>query len=192
MVPEFADEIFAARRQKPIVALADTMIASAAYWLAAQTKTIYASASSQIGSIGVYFEHDDLSGMFEQMGVDVTLISYGDHKVDGNPYEPLSDGARATMQADVNRVGDTFTNAVARGRGVTKRIVLSTFGQGQVFDGETASARGLADNAGTAAATIARLQAGTPASSRISATVAAGTMSAAAIDEQTILAALTK
>lgn len=148
MVPEFAKELFAARGQKPMLAVADTLIASAAYWLAAQVDQIYVTESSRVGSIGVYCEHDDLSGMMERLGVKVTLIAYGDHKVDGNPYEPLSEAARAKIQEDVNRSGEKFTAAVARGRGVTKKIVLERFGQGQVFDGETALGLGMADKIG--------------------------------------------
>ncbi len=149
MVPEFAKELFAARGKKPLMAVADTLIASAAYWLASQCDQIYVTESSRVGSIGVYCEHEEISAMLEKVGIKVTLIAYGDHKVDGNPYEPLSDDARAKIQADVNRTGDKFTTAVARGRGVSKKIVLSTFGQGQVFDGETAITLGMADKIGT-------------------------------------------
>lgn len=145
MVPEFAKEIFAARGKKPIIAVADTMIASCAYWLASQADQIYVTESSRLGAIGVYVEHEDVSAMLEKVGVKVTLIAYGEHKVDGNPYEPLSDAARAKIQEDVNRAGEKFTLAVARGRGVTKKVVLDTFGQGQCFDGETAVALGMAD-----------------------------------------------
>jgi hypothetical protein len=120
------------------------LIASAAYWLAAQVDTIYATTSSQLGSIGVYNEHDDISGMLEKAGVKITLIAHGDHKVDGNPYEPLSDEARADCRRR-RRVGEWFDTAVARGRGVKKSVVLDTFGQGQVFRGKEAIALGLAD-----------------------------------------------
>jgi signal peptide peptidase SppA len=160
MVPEFADEIYNARGQKPIIAVADTMIASAAYWLASQVDTIYATTSSQLGSIGVYNEHDDISGMLEKAGIKITLIAHGDHKVDGNPYEPLSDAARADRQAGADEVGDWFETAVARGRGVKKSVVLDTFGQGQVFRGKKAIALGLADKQGTFSQVLSRLTKG--------------------------------
>lgn len=149
MVPEFADEIYAARGQKPLVFVADTLIASCAYWLASQGDLIIATRSSQLGAIGTYCEHHDISGMLERIGEKVTLISHGAHKVDGNPYEPLSDDARAALQAYADEVGNDFEAAVARGRGVTKKVVLDTFGQGQVFTGKNAIALSMADKLGT-------------------------------------------
>lgn len=160
MVPEFADELFAARGPKPLIAASDTMIASAGYWLLSQCDTIYASTSSRLGAIGVFTEHDDISGMLEKAGIKVTLISHGAHKVDGNPYEPLPDDVRAEIQEDVDAVGDLFDNAVARGRGVTKKVVLDTFGQGDVFSGKEAIALGLADKQGTFFQVLAKLTKG--------------------------------
>ena len=83
--PELASEIFAARSQKPIIAVVNTLAASAASWLAAQADEIVISPSAQAGSIGVWVLHQDLSGLFEKMGVKNTLLCAGDHKVDANP-----------------------------------------------------------------------------------------------------------
>lgn len=160
MMPEFADEIFAARGPKPILAIADTMVASCAYWLASQADLIYATASAQLGAIGVYCEHDDISGMLEKAGIKITLIAHGDHKVDGNPYEPLPDAVRADIQADVDELGDWFDTAVARGRGVKKAAVLETFGQGKVFRGKKAIALGMADKPGTFVQVLGKLTKG--------------------------------
>jgi signal peptide peptidase SppA len=160
LIPEFADQIFAARGTKPIIAIADTLIASAAYWIASQADAIYASASAQLGSIGVFCEHDDISGMLEKAGIKVTLIAHGDHKTEGNPYESLSDEARAEYQARVDEIGDWFDTAAARGRGVKKADVLANFGQGRVFRGKRAIAAGLADKAGTFGQVVGKLTKG--------------------------------
>ncbi len=157
MVPEFADELFASRGKKPILSMADTDICSAAYWLASQTNAIYASASSVIGSIGVWTEHDDISGMLDKAGIKITLISHGAHKVDGNPYEPLSDAVRADIQKDVDEIGDDFEKAVARGRGVTQKTVIDRFGGGKCFKGKEAISLGLADKPGTFGQVLTRL-----------------------------------
>lgn len=159
-VPEFADEMFGARGQKPIVSCADTLIASAAYWLASQADTIYGSVSAMLGAIGVFCEHVDVSGAMEKDGVKVTQIAYGDHKLDGSPYVPLSDAARALYQQYVDEIGWEFDAAVARGRGVTKAVVKDTFGQGQVFRGKQAIALGLADKQGTFGQVIGKLTKG--------------------------------
>lgn len=160
MVPEFADEIYAARGQKPIIAFADTDICSAGIWLAAQCDQVYVSASSRVGSVGVYLQHDDYSKMLEEVGVKVTLIQYGDHKTDGNPYEPLSEEVTASLQADVDSVGAEFDTAMARGRGVTRKVVAEQFGQGKCFRGKKAIEVGLADKPGTFAQVMAKLTKG--------------------------------
>lgn len=186
MVPEFADEIFAARGQKPILAVADTLVASAAYWLAAQASTLYAPVSGRLGSIGVYTEHIDVSRMLEQAGVTVTLIAHGDHKVDGHPYAPLPDDVKARIQAQVDEIGGEFEAAVARGRGVSKKDVVDTFGQGQTFRGKQAIALGMADKLGTFSQVVARLTKSRPgmAASPMADGVTEAIVAAAADDEE--------
>ncbi len=151
MMPEFADEVFQAKGKagKQVIAVADTLMASCAYWLGSQADSIYASTSSQIGAIGVFCEHADISGMLAKAGIKITLIAHGENKVAGNPYEPLSDDARADLQAQVDQVGDWFDTAVARGRGVSMATVLEQFGQGKIFRGAEAIKRKMADQAGT-------------------------------------------
>jgi signal peptide peptidase SppA len=160
MVPEFGDELFAARGTKPIVSVADTMIASACAWLAFQTDTIYVSVSSMIGAVGVFVNHTDISAMLEKDGVKVTQIAYGDHKLDGTQFAPLSDSAREIFQAYVDELGGEFDAACARGRGVSKKVVADTFGQGQVFRGKKAIALGMADKMGTFGQVIGKLTKG--------------------------------
>lgn len=161
MMPEFADEVFAARGQgKALIGVADLLVASCAYWLGSQLETLYATTSAQIGAIGVYCEHDDISGMLEKAGIKITLIAHGDNKVDGNPYEPLSDTARADMQASVDEIGGWFDAAVARGRGVKTSVVLETFGQGKVFRGKKAKSLGMVDQSLTFSQVLAKLTKG--------------------------------
>lgn len=159
MVPEFAEELFAARGTKPVVAVADTVLCSAAYWLASQCDTIYASRSSMLGCIGSYIEHEDISGMLEQLGVKITLIAHPAKKVDGHPYVPLSDTARANLQAYADEVGADFEAAVARGRGVPKARVVewSELGAPVPPRGKQAIALGLADKTATFDGLMAKL-----------------------------------
>lgn len=163
MMDELALEVFAARGKKPILAIADTMVCSCAYWLASQADTIYATQSAQLGAIGVYCEHDDISAMLEKAGIKITLIAHGDNKVDGSPYEPLSDSARADMKASVDEIGGWFDAAVARGRGVDVATVLKDFGQGKVFRGKKAISLGLADKVGTFGQVVGKLAKSRPA-----------------------------
>jgi len=148
-VPEAAAAIRRTRNEKPVLAIADSYAASAAYWLAAQATELIASDSAEVGSIGVFSAHSDISTLLERIGEKVTLISAGKHKVEGNPFEPLAADAHAEMQRRVNEVHDRFVADVARGRGVDETIVRSMFGEGRMFSPARARARGMVDRQAT-------------------------------------------
>jgi signal peptide peptidase SppA len=156
-IPEAAAELYSMRGQKPIVAHANPMAASAAYWLAAQADEIVTTPSGAVGSIGVYATHRELSGAMEMMGVKNTLISAGKYKTEGNPYEPLSDSAREHIQEDVDYFYEQFTAAVAQGRDAKQSEVKSGYGEGRVLNAKAAQAAGLVDRVETLSETIARL-----------------------------------
>ena len=147
--PELATEIFAVRGQKPIIAVVNTLAASAAYWLAAQADEIVISPSAQAGSIGVWVLHQDLSGMFEKMGVQNTLLSAGEHKTDANPFEKLATSARKDLQSHIDSIMRDFLTAVARGRGTTPALVKASYGSGKLYNARDAVRLGLADRIGT-------------------------------------------
>ena len=132
-VPEFAEEIHASRNLKKIVAVANPFMASASYWLGAACEEVYLIPSGQAGSVGVYTMHESIGKMLDQIGVDITLIQYGAHKTEGNPFEPLSDDARAEYQAGVDHYGRWFDGAVAKFRGISAGDVRANFGQGRVL-----------------------------------------------------------
>lgn len=157
LIPELAAEIKAARGMKPIVAVADTWAASAAYWLASAADELVVTPSGQVGSIGVYSAHEDLSVQMMQKGIKTTLVSAGEHKVEGNPFEPLSKEAEAEMQAKVDAYYTMFVAAVADQRGVSEQVVEDSFGQGRMMMATDAVDLGMADSVGTLAEVVTRL-----------------------------------
>ena len=148
-VQELADEILAAREKKKIIAIADDVAASAAYWIASAASEFWVTPSGEVGSIGVVAMHVDYSGALEEQGVKVTYIHAGDHKVEGNPYEPLDDDAKAFMQSRVNDYYGAFVAGVAKGRGVARSVVKESFGQGRMFGAQKALEVGMVDRIGT-------------------------------------------
>ena len=59
LVPETVAMIHAAKRaDRPIIAVANTMAASAAYWLASAADELVVTPSGSVGSIGVYMMHE--------------------------------------------------------------------------------------------------------------------------------------
>jgi signal peptide peptidase SppA len=158
LVPETAQHIREARGQgKPIVAVADTLMASAAYWIAAQADEIVITPSGYAGSIGVYRVHVDASGLNEQLGLKVTYVSAGEYKTEGNSDEPLSDEAEADWQQAVDDAYGLFVDDVAAGRGVTAATVLADYGQGRVMNAKRALAAHLVDRVDTYDGVIGKL-----------------------------------
>lgn len=149
LVMEMGDEIFGARGTKPIVAVANTQAASAAYWLGSQADKFYVTPSGSVGSVGVYTVHQDKSKKDEQEGISTTLISAGKYKVEGSPYGPLSSDAKEHMQERVDDAYADFVGAVARGRGVDTEVVKEGYGNGRSYGAKTAEAMGLVDGVQT-------------------------------------------
>jgi len=173
-IPEAASTLRSLRGSKPIVAVANSMAASAAYWLVAQADEVSVTPSGAVGSIGVYATHRDMSGSMKLMGVETTLVSAGKYKTEGNPWEPLSDEARAAIQHDVDHFYGLFTADVAKGRGVKQADVKDGYGEGRVMNAKDALAAGLVDRVetiGEAASRLSRRSAGTPATARAEAEV---------------------
>ena len=137
-VDELANEIMGARAQKPIIGLANSLAASAAYWVGAACSELYVTPGGEVGSIGVWQAHEDWSKAMEDAGVKTTLISAGKFKTEGNPYEPLGQDAQAFMQSRVDDYYSAFTKSVAKGRGISVANVRSDFGQGRVFGAQAA------------------------------------------------------
>lgn len=156
-VPELADEIAKATKTKPVVGVANSMAASAAYWLLSQCSELVCTPSGCVGSVGVFASHEDVSKMYDQIGVKVNLISAGKFKTEGNPYEPLSDDARQALQGQVNDYYDLFTKAVARGRNTDQKTVKAGFGEGRMLLAQQAVKENMADRVATLDQTLAKL-----------------------------------
>lgn len=155
-VDELADEIRQARASKPVVAIANPLSASGAYYLQSAATEAWVTPSGEVGSVGVYSLHLDWSRALEQDGITPTFVFAGEHKVEGNPYEPLTDDARQALQAGVDRYYDMFVRAVAKGRGVSVADVRASFGQGRVVGPKEALAAKMVDTVGTLDEAIAR------------------------------------
>ena len=160
LVAETASEIRALRGRKPIVALSNTMAASAAYWIGAQADELVVTPSGEVGSIGVFVVHEDWSKFNADFGVQPTYVSAGKYKTEGNPDEPLSDDARADLQAMVDDYYAMFVDDVAQGRSITAEAVRNGFGEGRLVRARSAVTEGMADRVETFEQTVSRLATG--------------------------------
>lgn len=158
-VTEAAAAVRAARAAKPVVAIARHLMASAAYWIGSQASEVVATPSAQVGSIGVLGVHEDLSALYERLGVRPTVVSAGRYKAEGLDTGPLSDEALAHRQEVVDDYYALFAADVAAGRGTTAEAVRSGYGEGRALTARRALAAGLVDRVETAEQLVARLSA---------------------------------
>lgn len=156
-IQELAAQMFALRGVKRQVAQVNDTAASAAYWLASQADEIVSIPSGTVGSIGVFAAHDDMSAALEKEGHKISLMSAGKFKLEGNPFEPLSDEARAVVQGRVDEAYAQFVKDVARGRGVSPAAVRNGYGEGRALGAKDAKAAGMIDRIATMEETVARL-----------------------------------
>jgi HK97 family phage major capsid protein len=169
-VPEFAAKVFAARGVKPVIAVANTLAASAAYWIGAAAEEFVASPSADVGSIGIITVHLDASVANEAEGLKYTVLTAGRYKGEGNPFEPLSDEAREYAQSRLDDAYGQFVGTVAKGRNVPVATVRDSFGQGRVIGAKKALAAGMIDRVASLEDVLAKLTGRRRGSSSASAT----------------------
>lgn len=156
-VEALAAEIYGARGKKRMVAHANSLMASAAYWIGSAADEIVVTPGGQVGSIGVVALHEDWSAAAERVGVRYTFIHAGKYKVEGNSFEPLNEEARGAIQADVDAYYRDFVRAVAKHRGVAVRDVLDGFGQARTVKDSQAVSEKMADRVATLDDTLSRM-----------------------------------
>jgi ClpP class serine protease len=86
-----------------------------------------------------------------------TLVSSHPDKTQGNSFEPLSDDARADIQAAVDESNVAFARAIARGRGMAPGDVARVHGSGRLFSAQRATAAGAIDGVMTLRDVVAKL-----------------------------------
>lgn len=156
-VQELGDTIYSLRGQKPIVAVANAVAASGAYWIASQADEIIVTPSGTVGSIGVITSRTDASGAYEKAGVRKEYVTAGKYKAEGNDTGPMTDEERAYTQGLANTYYGAFTKAIARGRGLGIDVVRGeAFGEGRMRLAKEAVTAGMADGVDTLDAVIAR------------------------------------
>lgn len=144
---DLADGIYQARGNKPITAVASELASSAGYLIASAADEVVLPRTGMVGSIGVVAAHFDYSKQLEKRGVAVTFIYAGDHKIDGNKFQPLPPGVKADMQAQIDELYQLFVDTVSRNRSMGADRVRGT--QAGMFMGFKAVDAGLADRVNT-------------------------------------------
>lgn len=155
-IKTFSDEVFRSRTIKPIISYTDGLMCSAAYFVGSAASSLVASATSQVGSIGVALTHYDYSKRDEKEGIQRTEIFAGKYKRMGSDNKPLDKESREYLQAMVNSYYTIFVETVARNRGVDLDTVLA-MADGKVVIGHEALEIGLVDHIGNLETALAEI-----------------------------------
>lgn len=156
-VAELSRKIFQARGTKPIVAIANSLAASGAYWIGSAADEFVVTPGGEVGSIGVVAAHTDISGAEANEGIKTTLVSAGKKKTLGNPHEPLDEDGLASVQARVDTYYGMFVADIARNRGVSVPAVRNGFAEGDVVGAVEAVELGMVDRIDTLEGVMGRL-----------------------------------
>jgi signal peptide peptidase SppA len=146
---EFADMVYQARGQKPIVAYVSDQGCSAAYWIASAADEVVVAETALVGSIGVVAAVPKAE--------DTGEIQFVSSQSPNKRVDPSTESGSAQIQAIVDDLAGVFVGGVARNRGVTADEVIEGFGQGGVFVGQRAVDAGLADRVGSYETVMAEL-----------------------------------
>jgi protease-4 len=134
-------------KDKPIVAVMDTVAASGGYITAIAADRIVARGNTITGSIGVIFQFPEVSKLLETLGVRVEEIKSGELKAEPSPYKPVSDKARIVANQMVQDAFVWFTKLVAERRKLPLDQVR-ILADGRVYTGRQALVAKLVDELG--------------------------------------------
>jgi protease-4 len=134
-------------KDKPVVAVMDTVAASGGYITAIAADRIVARGNTITGSIGVIFSFPEVSKLLDTLGIRIEELKSGELKAEPSPYRPVSDKVRAVSMEMVKDGYDWFTGLVAERRGLDIARVRE-LADGRVYTGRQAIAVKLIDALG--------------------------------------------
>jgi ClpP class serine protease len=139
-ISSLAEKIYSMRRQG-IRAYVSGMAASAAYWLASAAKTITASDTSEVGSIGVVLSLVDDTKAMDNAGLKkINIVS------SVSPLKVADPNAEYSYyQGRVDKISEVFVNYIAKYRGIKYNDVAEKYGKGGLVVAADAKRRGMID-----------------------------------------------
>ncbi|HIH75136.1 MAG TPA: signal peptide peptidase SppA [Methanosarcina sp.] len=145
---EISIEIEKAQEQGiPVVVSMGDLAASAAYYIAAPADYIFANPSTSTGSIGVIWTFQNMSGFYEQEGIDYYISKSGEFKDMGGTWRGLTDEEKEYADSVVMDSYEDFVTQVSEGRDLS-RSEVKELADGRIYTGLRAKDLGLIDDFG--------------------------------------------
>lgn len=111
---------------KPTRAIVDPQACSAAQMFASVADLVTLSRTDRMGSIGAVSAHTDVSEMMKGRGQKITLIAAGARKIEGNPYEALSEEVYNSRKASLEDLRTMFVQTLVDNRGCDFNALMAT------------------------------------------------------------------
>ncbi len=134
-------------KDKPVVAVMDTVAASGGYITAIAADYIVARGNTITGSIGVIFSFPEISKLLDTLGIKMEEIKSGELKAEPTPYKPMSDRVRQVSNEMVQESFAWFTGLVVERRKLSAERV-KILADGRVYTGRQAVTEKLIDALG--------------------------------------------
>lgn len=146
-----ADQLYAMRGRKRVLAHVTGSAASAAYWIVSSAGEVALDKTGIVGSIGV------VAAISKQVEPDASgnlSIEIVSSNAPNKRPDPQTEDGTAEIRALLDSIETQFIADVARGRKTTPARVRGDFGAGGVKVGTSAVAAGMADRVQTYAASM--------------------------------------
>ena len=141
------DAIARVAANKPVVAVMGGTAASAGYMIAVPATRIFARQGTLTGSIGVYLQTAEISGLLDKIGIATEAVKSGPLKDQPSLFEKTTPEGREMLQGLVMDYYNQFVDMVARGRHMDPAAVRR-LADGRPYTGRQAQSLGLVDQIG--------------------------------------------
>jgi protease IV len=141
------DAIAKVAAHKPTVAVMGGVAASAGYMIAVPAARIFARQGTLTGSIGVYMQTAEISGLLDKLGISAEAVKSGPLKDQPSFFEKTTPEGREVLQGLVMDYYDQFVTMVAAGRHMDVDAVRR-LADGRPYTGRQALRLGLIDQIG--------------------------------------------
>lgn len=135
--------------EKKVIAVIETVGASAAYMIAVHADEIFAGRYSMVGSVGAMVSPWNVGELAERIGVKKEAYASGKFKALLDPFKNTTSEERDKVLSLVNELGGTFAQEVMDKRKERLKITREALATGEVWTGTEALNLGLIDQIGT-------------------------------------------
>ena len=149
-----ASELELTQKVKPVYTSMGNLAASGGYYIACNSKRIFADKQTITGSIGVFGMIPNLKELADKWGINSEQVQTHPHALTYSLFEKTPEKTRQVITEGIERFYKKFVQRVADGRKMTFEQVDS-LAQGRIWTGADALKIGLVDEIGNLKHTIA-------------------------------------